>query len=188
MEASRGIAMDATATSPRPACDVATTTQEPRIASKTAEMAGTSLPRSRRTLYTFWNAYGPTAPLALMPESTPRGRSGLPSRRPIRGWSPSSTAPSTIAETCQPARAGTAGCSFAGRWRICTPATQSVPSGTAPCRGTSTNGTPAGTGSQIVAPLQMSFGEIQRGLFILRSNSPLLGMMAHSPSRRGSRM
>ena len=57
LEVFRGIPMDATATSPRPAYDVATTTQEQRIASKTAEMAGTSLARSRRTLYNLWNAY-----------------------------------------------------------------------------------------------------------------------------------
>lgn len=57
LEAFRGIPMDATATSPRPLYDPAATSQEQRIASKTAELAGTSLSRSRRTLYNLWSAY-----------------------------------------------------------------------------------------------------------------------------------
>lgn len=57
LEAFRGIPMDATATSPRPLYDPATTSQEQRIAAKTAELAGTSLSRSRRTLYNLWSAY-----------------------------------------------------------------------------------------------------------------------------------
>lgn len=57
LEAFRGVPMDAIATKPRIAYDPATTSQEERIASKTAEIAGTSLARSRRTLYNLWNAY-----------------------------------------------------------------------------------------------------------------------------------
>lgn len=57
LEAFRGTPMDVTATKPRIAYDPATTNQEERIASKTAEIAGTSLARSRRTLYNLWNAY-----------------------------------------------------------------------------------------------------------------------------------
>ena len=57
LEAFRGIPMDATAASPRPPYDPGATSQEQRIASKVAEMAGTSLARSRRTLYSLWGAY-----------------------------------------------------------------------------------------------------------------------------------
>lgn len=83
-----------------------------------------------------------------MPGCTARARSGWPLRRPTLGWSPSSTAPSTIAGTCPRALEGNARCSFAGRYRRCIRATRSVRSRTARCRGTSTNGTPADTASR----------------------------------------
>lgn len=54
LEAFRGIPMSTTATSPRTQYDPETTTQEQRIASKVAEIAGTSMARSRRTLYNLW--------------------------------------------------------------------------------------------------------------------------------------
>lgn len=57
LEAFRGIPMSPTATSSRAQYDPETTTQEQRIASKVAEIAGTSLARSRRTLYNLWHAY-----------------------------------------------------------------------------------------------------------------------------------
>lgn len=49
--------MSTTASSPRAQYDPETTTQEQRIASKVAETAGTSLARSRRTLYNLWDVY-----------------------------------------------------------------------------------------------------------------------------------
>lgn len=57
LEAFRGIPMDPTAISSRAQYDPAMTTQEQRIASKVSEIAGTSLARSRRTLYNLWDAY-----------------------------------------------------------------------------------------------------------------------------------
>lgn len=57
LEAFEGVPMDPTSTGPRPAYDTTVTTQEQRIATKTAEIAGTSLARSRRSLYNLWNAY-----------------------------------------------------------------------------------------------------------------------------------
>lgn len=57
LEAFRGIPMDPAAISSRAQYDPAITTQEQRIASKVSEIAGTSLARSRRTLYNLWDAY-----------------------------------------------------------------------------------------------------------------------------------
>lgn len=57
LEAFRGIPMDPTAISSRAQYDPTMTTQEQRIASKVSEIAGTSLARSRRTLYNLWDAY-----------------------------------------------------------------------------------------------------------------------------------
>ncbi|MCG7413471.1 Mu transposase C-terminal domain-containing protein [Microbacterium aurum] len=57
LEAFQGIPMDPTAIGPRPQYNPAATTQEQRIASKITEMAGTSLARSRKALFNFWNVY-----------------------------------------------------------------------------------------------------------------------------------
>lgn len=57
LEAFDGVPMSDTAVEPRPQYNTETTTQEQRVASKVAEIAGTSLERSRRTLYHLWRAY-----------------------------------------------------------------------------------------------------------------------------------
>ncbi|MGP6176483.1 Mu transposase C-terminal domain-containing protein, partial [Microbacterium sp. A196] len=57
LEAFDGIPMSETAVGPRPQYDTETTTQEQRVASKVTEIAGTSLERSRRTLYNLWREY-----------------------------------------------------------------------------------------------------------------------------------
>ncbi|WP_282858955.1 Mu transposase C-terminal domain-containing protein [Pseudoclavibacter helvolus] len=57
LEAFDGTPMSETAVGSRPQYDPATTTQEERVASKVAEIAGTSLERSRRTLYNLWSVY-----------------------------------------------------------------------------------------------------------------------------------
>lgn len=57
LETFEGIPMSETAVGPRPQYDTETTTQEQRVASKVTEIAGTSLERSRRTLYNLWREY-----------------------------------------------------------------------------------------------------------------------------------
>lgn len=57
LEVFQGTPMDSTATGPRPLYDPDQTTQNQRIASKIAELAGTSLARSRKALFNFWAAY-----------------------------------------------------------------------------------------------------------------------------------
>lgn len=57
LEVFAGIPMDDTAQSPRPGYDPDSTTQEARIARKVAELAGTSLSRSRETFFNYWKAY-----------------------------------------------------------------------------------------------------------------------------------
>lgn len=57
LEVFDGIPMDPLATAPRPQYDLASTTQEQRISSKVAELAGTSLARSRKALFNFWGCY-----------------------------------------------------------------------------------------------------------------------------------
>ncbi|WP_439901149.1 Mu transposase C-terminal domain-containing protein [Microbacterium azadirachtae] len=57
LEVFRGVPMEPTATAPRPQYDPSQTTQEQRIASKIAELAGTSLGRQRKALFDFWKVY-----------------------------------------------------------------------------------------------------------------------------------
>ncbi|GAA2051740.1 Mu transposase C-terminal domain-containing protein [Leifsonia soli] len=57
LEVFQGLPMSPTAEGPRPLYDLATSTQEERIASKVRELAGTSSARSRRTLYNLWRVY-----------------------------------------------------------------------------------------------------------------------------------
>lgn len=57
LEVFRGVPMDPTATAPRPQYDLSATTQEQRIASKIEELAGTTLGRSRKAWFNFWNDY-----------------------------------------------------------------------------------------------------------------------------------
>ncbi|MEW2010616.1 hypothetical protein AB0300_14195 [Microbacterium sp. NPDC078814] len=57
LEIFRGQPMSSTATAPRPAFDITRTTQEQRLAAKTAELEGTSLARTRRTLFNYWTVY-----------------------------------------------------------------------------------------------------------------------------------
>ncbi|WP_314452817.1 hypothetical protein [uncultured Microbacterium sp.] len=57
LEVFEGIPMDVTARSPRSGYDPTATTQEDRIAKKVEELAGTSLGRSRKTLFNYWKVY-----------------------------------------------------------------------------------------------------------------------------------
>lgn len=57
LEVFEGLPMDETTHSPRPAYDLTATTQEERIATNIEELAGTSLARSRKTLFRYWKAY-----------------------------------------------------------------------------------------------------------------------------------
>ncbi|WP_156366341.1 hypothetical protein [Microbacterium sp. No. 7] len=76
-EVFRGIPMDPTATAPRPQYDLALTTQEQRIASKIAELAGTSLGRSRKALFNFWSDYRSGGIAAVDARLHPKGKKRL---------------------------------------------------------------------------------------------------------------
>lgn len=76
-EVFRGIPMDPTATGPRPQYDLVQTTQEQRIASKIAELAGTSLGRSRKALFIFWKAYRSEGVAAVDARLHPKGKKRL---------------------------------------------------------------------------------------------------------------
>lgn len=76
-EVFRGIPMDPTATAPRPQYDLARTTQEQRIAAKIAELAGTSLSRSRKALFNFWKEYQSEGIAAVDARLHPKGKKRL---------------------------------------------------------------------------------------------------------------
>lgn len=76
LEVFRGVPLDPTATVPRPQYDPTRTTQEQRIASKVGELAGTSLGRSRKALFSFWKEYQSDGVAAVAGDYTRKARSG----------------------------------------------------------------------------------------------------------------
>lgn len=76
-EVFRGIPMDPTATAPRPQYDPARTTQDQRIVSKIGELAGTSLSRSRKALFNFWNEYQSSGVAGIDARLHPKGKKRL---------------------------------------------------------------------------------------------------------------
>lgn len=77
LEAFQGVPMDPLAPGPRPQYDPGATTQEQRVAAKVAELAGTSLARSRKALFNFWRVYRADGAAGLDARLHRRGRKRL---------------------------------------------------------------------------------------------------------------
>ena len=77
LEVFRGVPMDPTATAPRSPYDPGRTTQNQRIESKIAELAGTSLARSRKALFNFWANYQTAGVAGIDARLHPKGKKRL---------------------------------------------------------------------------------------------------------------
>lgn len=77
LEVFRGVPMDPNAVGARPGYDLTQTTQEQRITAKVAELAGTSLARSRKALFNYWKAYESEGVAGVDARLHPKGQKRL---------------------------------------------------------------------------------------------------------------